>query len=189
MFTGTYQDKNVSLYKRRKFLQFFLSLPLQIKCEVATYDLFSIMYLKMYVVKYRVILKQWFLNTLNTLFFSLFCLFPCCLLSSNNVTDSNEVLLRPFSLMPLFGGGTFDKRYNERYQPIKFHVPPSTKKVKNTHTHAHQSWITNTPCCKCLSSCLFALHPPGGAVCCHHGPRLRRQQVRGVLCHLALLLI
>lgn len=50
--------------------------------------------------------------------------------ASDNVTDGNEVLLRPFSLMPLFSGGTFDKRYNERYKPIKFYVPPSTKKVE-----------------------------------------------------------
>lgn len=50
--------------------------------------------------------------------------------SPGNVTASNEVLLRPFSLRSLFTGGTFNKHYNERYQPVNFLIPPSTKKVE-----------------------------------------------------------
>lgn len=37
---------------------------------------------------------------------------------------------RPFRVMSLYSGGTFDKNYNKRYQPIKFPVPASTKKVR-----------------------------------------------------------
>lgn len=33
--------------------------------------------------------------------------------------------------MSLYDGGTFDKNYNKRYQPIKFTVPASTKKVSD----------------------------------------------------------
>ncbi|KAG8009787.1 hypothetical protein GBF38_013819, partial [Nibea albiflora] len=32
--------------------------------------------------------------------------------------------------MPLYSGGTFDKNYNKKYQPIKFSVPASAKKVE-----------------------------------------------------------
>uniref|UniRef100_A0A4W5N975 Peptide-N-glycosidase F C-terminal domain-containing protein n=1 Tax=Hucho hucho TaxID=62062 RepID=A0A4W5N975_9TELE len=32
--------------------------------------------------------------------------------------------------MSLYSGGTFDKEYKQRYQPIKFTVPASTKKVE-----------------------------------------------------------
>ncbi|XP_068179668.1 uncharacterized protein si:dkey-256h2.1 [Antennarius striatus] len=42
--------------------------------------------------------------------------------------DAEE--LRPFSVMSLYSGGTFDKDYNSRYKPIVFSVPPSTKKVE-----------------------------------------------------------
>ncbi|XP_030013151.1 uncharacterized protein LOC115435096 isoform X2 [Sphaeramia orbicularis] len=37
---------------------------------------------------------------------------------------------RAFRVMPLYSGGTFDKNYNKRYQPIKFPVPVSTRKVE-----------------------------------------------------------
>ncbi|KAG7216467.1 hypothetical protein INR49_001953 [Caranx melampygus] len=37
---------------------------------------------------------------------------------------------RPFRVMSLYSGGTFNKTYNKRYQPIKFPVPASTKKVE-----------------------------------------------------------
>lgn len=47
----------------------------------------------------------------------------------NQTSDGVEELL-PFKVMPLFSGGTFDRNYNKRYQPIKFNVPPSTKKVE-----------------------------------------------------------
>lgn len=46
-----------------------------------------------------------------------------------DVIDNGEELLHPYRLMPLFSGGTFDKKYNKKYQPIKFPVPASTKKV------------------------------------------------------------
>ncbi|XP_049585613.1 uncharacterized protein si:dkey-256h2.1 [Syngnathus scovelli] len=38
--------------------------------------------------------------------------------------------LRPFRVMSLYDGGTFDKTYNLRYPPIKFPVPASAKKVE-----------------------------------------------------------
>ncbi|KAM9724273.1 uncharacterized protein ACNS7B_019404 [Menidia menidia] len=38
--------------------------------------------------------------------------------------------LRPFRAASLFSGGTFDKDYNRRFQPFRFAVPPSTKKVE-----------------------------------------------------------
>ncbi|XP_067865889.1 uncharacterized protein si:dkey-256h2.1 isoform X2 [Heterodontus francisci] len=38
--------------------------------------------------------------------------------------------LNPFKLLQLFTGGTFNKNYNKKYQPIKFVVPSSTKKVE-----------------------------------------------------------
>lgn len=47
-----------------------------------------------------------------------------------NVTDDGEEELRPFRVMSLYSGGTFDKNYNKRYQPIKFSIPASTKKVE-----------------------------------------------------------
>ncbi|KAM4600691.1 uncharacterized protein ACJ7VT_020595 [Polymixia lowei] len=50
--------------------------------------------------------------------------------SIRNQTDTGEERLRPFQLMSLYSGGTFDKNYNNRYQPIKFPIPPSTKKVE-----------------------------------------------------------
>uniref|UniRef100_A0A8P4KGC4 Si:dkey-256h2.1 n=1 Tax=Dicentrarchus labrax TaxID=13489 RepID=A0A8P4KGC4_DICLA len=46
------------------------------------------------------------------------------------VFHDDEEELRPFRVMPLYSGGTFDKKYNKRYQPIKFLVPGSTKKVE-----------------------------------------------------------
>lgn len=45
------------------------------------------------------------------------------------VTANHSDELYPFKLMSLYSGGTFDKEYNKRYQPIKFTVPASTKKV------------------------------------------------------------
>ncbi|MED6234930.1 hypothetical protein ATANTOWER_008686 [Ataeniobius toweri] len=37
--------------------------------------------------------------------------------------------LHPFRVTSLYSGGTFDKSYNKRYQPTKFPIPSSTKKV------------------------------------------------------------
>ncbi|KAM3872992.1 uncharacterized protein ACN63O_001979 [Diretmus argenteus] len=50
--------------------------------------------------------------------------------SSSNHTGSRVEKLRPFMLMSLYSGGTFDKNYNKRFQPIGFSVPASTKKVE-----------------------------------------------------------
>ncbi|XP_041798340.1 uncharacterized protein si:dkey-256h2.1 isoform X2 [Chelmon rostratus] len=50
--------------------------------------------------------------------------------SIGNQTGDGTELLHPFRVMPLYSGGTFDKNYNKRYQPIKFSVPASTKKVE-----------------------------------------------------------
>ena len=36
----------------------------------------------------------------------------------------------PFWVMPLYGGGVFDKNYNTGRQPITIPIPDSTKKVK-----------------------------------------------------------
>uniref|UniRef100_A0A3Q3LRG8 Si:dkey-256h2.1 n=1 Tax=Mastacembelus armatus TaxID=205130 RepID=A0A3Q3LRG8_9TELE len=47
-----------------------------------------------------------------------------------SVSNQTGDRLRPFRVMSLFSGGTFDKNYNKRYQPIKFPVPASTKKVE-----------------------------------------------------------
>ncbi|XP_048883064.1 uncharacterized protein si:dkey-256h2.1 [Brienomyrus brachyistius] len=45
-------------------------------------------------------------------------------------TGNHSDQLYPFSLRPLYTGGVFDKEYNKRFQPIKFTVPLSTKKVE-----------------------------------------------------------
>ncbi|XP_030605990.1 uncharacterized protein LOC115794558 [Archocentrus centrarchus] len=50
--------------------------------------------------------------------------------SGTNQTDHFVERLHPFRVMPLYSGGTFDKNYNKRYQPIKFPIPASTKKVE-----------------------------------------------------------
>ncbi|XP_037532446.1 uncharacterized protein si:dkey-256h2.1 [Nematolebias whitei] len=50
--------------------------------------------------------------------------------SSNNQTDDGMDKLRPFRVLSLYGGGTFDKNYNKRYSPLKFPVPSSAKKVE-----------------------------------------------------------
>ncbi|KAI1886130.1 hypothetical protein AGOR_G00210840 [Albula goreensis] len=50
--------------------------------------------------------------------------------STNHSADQYSEKLHPFMLFPLYNGGTFDKNYNRAYQPIKFPVPASTKKVE-----------------------------------------------------------
>ncbi|XP_077950753.1 uncharacterized protein LOC120810644 isoform X2 [Gasterosteus aculeatus] len=50
--------------------------------------------------------------------------------SLSNRTDSEVEMLRPFRVMPLYGGGTFNKNYNKRHRPVKVSVPASTKKVE-----------------------------------------------------------
>ncbi|KAM9851498.1 uncharacterized protein ACBR49_004675 [Aulostomus maculatus] len=47
-----------------------------------------------------------------------------------NLEDNHVEKLRPFQVMSLYSGGTFDKSYNEKYLPVKFPVPASTKKVE-----------------------------------------------------------
>ncbi|XP_057690987.1 uncharacterized protein si:dkey-256h2.1 [Corythoichthys intestinalis] len=47
-----------------------------------------------------------------------------------SVANVTEEKLRPFRVMSLYDGGTFDKTYNLRHPPIKFPVPASTKKVE-----------------------------------------------------------
>ncbi|KAI9999847.1 hypothetical protein NQD34_011690 [Periophthalmus magnuspinnatus] len=46
---------------------------------------------------------------------------------TNNTTGTP---LLPFKITSLFNGGTFDKDYNKRYQPFKFTLPVSAKKVE-----------------------------------------------------------
>ncbi|XP_031135328.1 uncharacterized protein LOC116036042 isoform X1 [Sander lucioperca] len=46
------------------------------------------------------------------------------------VADHSVKKLRPFKVMSLYSGGTFNKNYNMRYQPTKVSVPASTKKVE-----------------------------------------------------------
>lgn len=50
--------------------------------------------------------------------------------SNGNQTGKGVEKLHPFRVTSLYSGGTFDKNYNGRYQPIKFPVPASTKKVE-----------------------------------------------------------
>ncbi|XP_039886666.1 uncharacterized protein si:dkey-256h2.1 isoform X3 [Simochromis diagramma] len=50
--------------------------------------------------------------------------------SGTNQTGNFVESFHPFKVMSLYDGGTFDKNYNKRYQPIKFTVPASTKKVE-----------------------------------------------------------
>ncbi|KAM9782543.1 uncharacterized protein ACB057_014807 [Neosynchiropus ocellatus] len=38
--------------------------------------------------------------------------------------------LRPFRVMPLFSGGTFDRSYNSKYRPVRSPAPASTRKVE-----------------------------------------------------------
>ncbi|XP_039972563.1 uncharacterized protein si:dkey-256h2.1 [Xiphias gladius] len=51
-------------------------------------------------------------------------------LGGGNRTGNRVENLHPFKVMSLYSGGTFDKNYNKKYQPIKFPVPASTKKVE-----------------------------------------------------------
>ncbi|KAJ4930594.1 hypothetical protein JOQ06_024903 [Pogonophryne albipinna] len=51
-------------------------------------------------------------------------------LSVSNKTDYRVETLRPFRVMALYNGGTFDKNYNKRFKPTKVHIPASTKKVE-----------------------------------------------------------
>ncbi|XP_047217316.1 uncharacterized protein si:dkey-256h2.1 isoform X2 [Girardinichthys multiradiatus] len=50
--------------------------------------------------------------------------------SVSNQTGEGLEKLHPFRVMSLYSGGTFDKSYNKRYQPMKFPIPSSTKKVE-----------------------------------------------------------
>ncbi|XP_062277932.1 uncharacterized protein si:dkey-256h2.1 [Scomber scombrus] len=51
--------------------------------------------------------------------------------SLSNQTGNHGVdKLHPFRVTSLYSGGTFDKNYNKQYQPIKFSIPASTKKVE-----------------------------------------------------------
>ncbi|XP_012731467.2 uncharacterized protein si:dkey-256h2.1 isoform X2 [Fundulus heteroclitus] len=50
--------------------------------------------------------------------------------SVSNQTGEDFGKLRPFRVTSMYSGGTFDKNYNKRYQPTKFPVPSSTKKVE-----------------------------------------------------------
>ncbi|TMS10643.1 hypothetical protein E3U43_019636 [Larimichthys crocea] len=49
---------------------------------------------------------------------------------TGSITSNDEQLLHPFRVMSLYGGGTFNRRYNKRYQPINFTIPASVKKVE-----------------------------------------------------------
>uniref|UniRef100_H3C439 Si:dkey-256h2.1 n=1 Tax=Tetraodon nigroviridis TaxID=99883 RepID=H3C439_TETNG len=44
-------------------------------------------------------------------------------------SDGGEVL-RPFRVMPLYSGGTFDRNYNKRLEPVRFSVPAPAQKVE-----------------------------------------------------------
>ncbi|RVE63115.1 hypothetical protein OJAV_G00165190 [Oryzias javanicus] len=50
--------------------------------------------------------------------------------SDGNQTGEAGEKLRPFTVQSLYGGGTFDRNYNKRFQPMRFSVPPSTRKVE-----------------------------------------------------------
>uniref|UniRef100_A0A3P9KSS7 Si:dkey-256h2.1 n=1 Tax=Oryzias latipes TaxID=8090 RepID=A0A3P9KSS7_ORYLA len=50
--------------------------------------------------------------------------------SDSNQTEEAVEKLRPFRVLSLYGGGTFDRNYNKRFRPMKFSVPPSTRKVE-----------------------------------------------------------
>lgn len=49
--------------------------------------------------------------------------------SAFGVSDDGEEGLRPFRVMSLYSGGTFDKNYNKRFEPVQFFVPAPTRKV------------------------------------------------------------
>eukprot|EP00062_Callorhinchus_milii_P018978 gi/632973083/ref/XP_007902977.1/ PREDICTED: uncharacterized protein LOC103185996 [Callorhinchus milii] len=49
---------------------------------------------------------------------------------SGQTESGNSSMLHPFEVKQLFTGGTFDRNYNKKYQPIKFVVPSLTKKVE-----------------------------------------------------------
>ncbi|KAM7421496.1 hypothetical protein PAMA_015575 [Pampus argenteus] len=50
--------------------------------------------------------------------------------SLGNQTGDGAEKLHPFRVTSLYSGGTFDKTYNRKYQPVKFLLPASTKKVE-----------------------------------------------------------
>ncbi|KAK2809769.1 hypothetical protein Q5P01_000494 [Channa striata] len=50
--------------------------------------------------------------------------------SVSNQTGDRSERLHPFKVMSLYSGGNFDKNYNKGFQPMKFSVPASTRKVE-----------------------------------------------------------
>lgn len=96
--------------------------------------------------------------------------------STVNVTGDGDEELRSFRVMSLYSGGTFDKNYNKRYEPIKFSVPASTKKVTDPLVDPLKSFLSVWV--SVLSSVLLI---SGGDVRRHHSPRLRRQPLWRVL--------
>lgn len=62
--------------------------------------------------------------------------------STVNMTGDVDEELRSFRVMSLYSGGTFDKNYNKRYQPIKFSMPASTKKVTDLLVNLLKSFLS-----------------------------------------------
>ncbi|PIK55529.1 hypothetical protein BSL78_07563 [Apostichopus japonicus] len=50
--------------------------------------------------------------------------------SKTSTGVSSSSALKPVTITPLFVGGTFDKKYNQKYHPINFTIPSDVKQVK-----------------------------------------------------------
>uniref|UniRef100_W5MYS9 Si:dkey-256h2.1 n=1 Tax=Lepisosteus oculatus TaxID=7918 RepID=W5MYS9_LEPOC len=50
--------------------------------------------------------------------------------SSHSDFEKHSGDLSPYLLKPLYNGGTFDKNYNKKYQPVNFTVPTAVRKVE-----------------------------------------------------------
>lgn len=49
--------------------------------------------------------------------------------SAFSLAEDGDEVLQPFRVMSLYSGGTFDRNYNKRFEPVNFSVPALTKKV------------------------------------------------------------
>ncbi|KAG7474349.1 Peptide-N4-N-acetyl-beta-D-glucosaminylasparagine amidase F [Solea senegalensis] len=78
--------------------------------------------------------------------------------SVSNETGTRVDKLRPFRVMSLYSGGTFDKNYNNRFQPIKFTVPASTRKVELFAVITGHGYDENRCCEFCVTSHHFIIN-------------------------------
>ncbi|KAI4811806.1 hypothetical protein KUCAC02_014678 [Chaenocephalus aceratus] len=65
-------------------------------------------------------------------------------LSVSNKTDYRVETLRPFRVMALYNGGTFDKNYNKRFKPTEVHIRHQPKRWSYTPSSQLTATMTTT---------------------------------------------